>query len=78
MPDEQPPHVISDALNAELARIRGEIPADRHGVLTVGASTTGLMAGAGWRPNPNLTLTAYAGREWGGGWVAAATGTLVW
>jgi hypothetical protein len=72
------PRPISDALNAELARLRDAVPAGKAGQVSVGVSTQGASIGGAWKPSSGLTLTGYAGRMWGGGWTAAATGTVTW
>ncbi len=64
---------ISEALDAELTKLRGQVPTGKRGYATVGASLTGMEAGIGFKPKPWLDFSGYASKQWsGGGWTAGA------
>lgn len=71
-------HPISDALAAELEKLKTHVPAGQVGAAHADVSLQGVEFGAAWQPRPGLWLTGYAGRMWGGGWQAGAKLAYTW
>ena len=65
------PRPISESLKRHIDQAVLDIPSSRTGHVGAGISLQGVevSAAAKWR---DLTAGAYAGREWGGNWLAGA------
>jgi len=74
-----PDKPLSAAMDAELARLRTEIPSGKKLYGTLGVNTRGVEVGAAWSPVTHLTLAGYAARLWGSAtWEAGARATVTW
>lgn len=74
-----PDRPLSAALDAELTRLRNQIPTGQRGYATAGVSLKGFEVGAAWSPARRLTLAGYAARQWGtASWEAGARATVTW
>ncbi len=70
------PHPISDALEQRLTETLSKIPTGKRGQVAGAVTTAGIEASVGITVRPNVTVSGWAGREWGGrGWSAGARGS---
>lgn len=76
-PSTLDPRPISDALKRQLDASAAAIPSGKTGQFGLGVSLQGVEGSISqrWRA---LTATAYAGREWSGGWLAGARVSASW
>lgn len=73
------PRPISDGLERRLRETLAGIPSGRRGQLAGTVTTAGVEASLGVRVRENVTVSGWAGREWGGkGWLAGARAGLSW
>ncbi len=75
MSEPADPHPILDALDRHLKDVLANIPAGKRGQVTGAVTTSGVEATVGVKVKPSVTVSGWAGREWGGrGWSAGARG----
>lgn len=73
-----PPHLIADSIKAEVGRLLGTVPEDKHFVVVTVVTTTGANAAIAYRIDNRLQVGAWIGKSgWdrpvaGGAFVKAA------
>ncbi len=78
MSDPVDPHPIADSLERHLKDALERVPAGKRGQVTGAVTTSGVEASIGMAVTRGVTVSGWAGREWGGrGWSAGARGRWV-
>ncbi len=73
---ELDPHPVSDSLDRHLKEVLTQIPTGKRGELAGTVTTSGVEASVAVKIRRDVTVSGWAGREWGGrGWSAGARGS---
>jgi hypothetical protein len=71
------PQPISTALKRHFDEELSLIPSGKSVRVSGAVTTVGAQVGVGFKRGP-WTAAAYAGREWGSGWLAGASASASW
>lgn len=66
------PKPVSPILDQALTATLAKIPAGKPRLLSGAVTTKGVEGAFGWRLGANASVSAYAAKEYGSGWLAGA------
>ena len=73
------PKPVSPALDAHLREALSQIPTGKRGQLSAAVTTIGVEAGIGAKVRSNVTVSGWAGKQWGApGWSGGLRTQVTW